>query len=157
MAVASSTGTADIGTLTAGEGSQSQYPDRTRSPLGQAEQATTGSCSVDRPQRRRWGQRTSNLVGNAVNGDGAPRREGDKWNILDLHRQSAPGATEIATDEDVSLPHHQRGRLRFTLRRRGGPEAVEAEATRRQLPTTSLPAAASTTGPHLSMQYHHRR
>ena len=65
------------------------------------------------------------LVGNAVNGNGN-FDEGDKWNILTF-TVSAPGATEIATDEDVSLRTISVGDYDSLFVAEEDPEAVEAE------------------------------
>ena len=65
------------------------------------------------------------LVGNAVNGDGVPNEE-DKWNIL-AFTVSAPGATEIATDEDVSLRTISVGDYESLFVAEEDPEAIEAE------------------------------
>ena len=65
------------------------------------------------------------LVGNAVNGNGN-FDEGDKWNILTF-TVSAPGATEIATDEDVSLRTISVGDYDSLFVAEEDPEAIEAE------------------------------
>ena len=88
----------DIGTLTAGEGSQS-VPDKPGA-LSQSEPGNDWIVSWTAPSED-MGPANFQLVGNAVNGNGN-FDEGDKWNIL-AFTISEPGATEIATDEDVSL------------------------------------------------------
>ena len=57
--------------------------------------------------------------------DGVPNEE-DKWNIL-AFTVSAPGATEIATDEDVSLRTISVGDYESLFVAEEDPEAIEAE------------------------------
>ena len=87
-----------IGTLTPGEGSKTV--DDSPGAVSQSEPGNDWTIQWTAPAEDA-GPANFQLVGNAVNGDGVPNEE-DKWNIL-AFTVSAPGATEIATDEDVSL------------------------------------------------------
>ena len=111
-----------IGTLTAGEGSQS-VPDEPGA-LSQSEPGNDWVVQWTAPSEDA-GPANFQLVGNAVNGDGAPN-EDDKWNILTF-TVSAPGATEIATDEDISLRTISVGDYDSLFVAEEDPEAVEAE------------------------------
>ena len=83
------------------------------------------------------------LVGNAVDGDGAPN-EDDKWNILTF-TVSAPGATEVATDEDVSLRTISVGDYDSLFVAEEDPRRSK-QNVKRVSPMTSFQTATSTTG-----------
>ena len=112
----------DIGTLTAGEGSQS-VADKPGA-LSQSEPGNDWVVSWTAPSED-VGPANFQLVGNAVNGNGN-FDEGDKWNIL-AFTISEPGDTEIATDEDVSLRTICVGDYDSRFEAEEDPEAIEAE------------------------------
>ena len=112
----------DIGTLTPGEGSQT-VADKPGA-LSQSEPGNDWTVQWTAPSEDA-GPANFQLVGNAVNGNGN-FDEGDKWNILTF-TVSAPGATEIATDEDVSLRTISVGDYDSLFVAEEDPEAVEAE------------------------------
>ena len=112
----------DIGTLTAGEGSQS-VPDKPGA-LSQSEPGNDWIVSWTAPSED-MGPANFQLVGNAVNGNGN-FDEGDKWNIL-AFTISEPGDTEVATDEDVSLRTISVGDYESLFVAEEDPEAIEAE------------------------------
>ncbi|RJU97485.1 MAG: hypothetical protein DWC10_04585 [Candidatus Poseidoniales archaeon] len=111
-----------IGTLAAGEGSQSV--DDEPGALSQSEPGNDWVVEWTAPSED-MGPANFKLVGNAVNGDGLPN-EDDKWNILTF-TISAPGATEIATTEDVSLRTISVGDYDSLFVAEEDPEALEAE------------------------------
>ena len=111
-----------VGTLTPGEGSKTV--DDEPGALSQSEPGNDWVVQWTAPSEDA-GPANFQLVGNAVNGDGAPN-EDDKWNILTF-TVSAPGATEIATDEDVSLRTISVGDYDSLFVAEEDPEAVEAE------------------------------
>ena len=112
----------DIGTLTAGEGSQS-VADKPGA-LSQSEPGNDWVVSWTAPSEDA-GPTNFQLVGNAVNGNGS-FDEGDKWNILTF-RISEPGDTEVATDEHVSLRTISVGDYESLFVAEEDPEAIEAE------------------------------
>ena len=112
----------DIGTLIAGEGSQT-VADKPGA-LSQSEPGNDWVVQWTAPSEDA-GPANFQLVGNAVNGNGN-FDEGDKWNILTF-TISAPGATEIATDEDVALRTISVGDYDSLFVAEEDPEAVEAE------------------------------
>ena len=120
-----------IGTLTAGEGSQSVPDEPGLFPI----RASNDWVVQWTAPSEGAGPANFQLVGNAVNGDGAPN-EDDKWNILTF-TVSAPGATEIATDEDISLRTISVGDYDSLFVAEEDPEAVEAERPKKALLTTS--------------------
>ena len=111
-----------VGTLTPGEGSKTV--DDEPGALSQSEPGNDWVVQWTAPSEDA-GPANFQLVGNAVNGDGAPN-EDDKWNILTF-TVSAPGATEVATDEDVSLRTISVGDYDSLFVAEEDPEAVEAE------------------------------
>ena len=120
-----------IGALTPGEGSQWVIESDGRPADG----SDPGALSQSEPGNDwivQWtapaedvGPANFKLVGNAVNGDGLPN-EDDKWNILTF-TVSAPGATAVATTEDVSLRTISVGDYDSLFVAEEDPEAVEAE------------------------------
>ena len=111
-----------IGTLTPGEGSKTV--DDSPGAVSQSEPGNDWTIQWTAPAEDA-GPANFQLVGNAVNGDGVPNEE-DKWNIL-AFTVSAPGATEIATDEDVSLRTISVGDYESLFVAEEDPEAIEAE------------------------------
>ena len=118
----SSFGTRVIGTLTPGEGSQTVADEP--GALSQSEPGNDWIVQWTAPAED-VGPANFKLVGNAVNGDGLPN-EDDKWNILTF-TVSAPGATAVATTEDVSLRTISVGDYDSLFVAEEDPEAVEAE------------------------------
>ena len=110
------------GTFTAGEGSQvmSEEP----GALSQSEPGNDWVIQWTAPAED-VGPVNFQLVGNAVNGNGN-FDEGDKWNIL-AFTISEPGATEIATNEDVSMRTISVGDYDALFVAEEDPEALEAE------------------------------
>ena len=111
-----------IGTLIAGEGSQAVADEP--GALSQSEPGNDWVVQWTAPSED-VGPANFKLVGNAVNGDGLAN-EDDKWNILTF-TVSAPGATVIATTEDVSLRTISVGDYDSLFVAEEDPEAVEAE------------------------------
>ena len=111
-----------IGTLTPGEGSKTVAD--SPGAVSQSEPGNDWIIQWTAPAEDE-GPANFQLVGNAVNGDGVPNEE-DKWNIL-AFTVSAPGATEIATDEDVSLRTISVGDYESLFVAEEAPEAAEAE------------------------------
>jgi hypothetical protein len=109
------------GTLTPGEGSKSV--DDQPGALSQSEPGNDWVITWTSPAED-VGPVNFKLVGNAVNGNGA-FDEGDKWNILTF-TISEPGATEIATTEDVSLRTISVGDYDALFVAEEDPEAIEA-------------------------------
>lgn len=109
------------GTLTPGEGSKSV--DDQPGALSQSEPGNDWVITWTAPAED-VGPVNFKLVGNAVNGNGA-FDEGDKWNILTF-TISEPGATEIATTEDVSLRTISVGDYDALFVAEEDPEAIEA-------------------------------
>lgn len=110
------------GTLTPGEGSKSV--DDEPGALSQSEPGNDWEITWTAPSED-VGPVNFKLVGNAVNGNGA-FDEGDKWNILTF-TISEPGATEIATSEDIALRTISVGDYDSLFVAKEDPEAVEAE------------------------------
>jgi hypothetical protein len=110
------------GTLIAGTGSQSVADEP--GALSQSEPGNNWEISWQAPSED-VGPVNFKLVGNAVNGNGV-FDEGDKWNILTF-TISAPGATEISTNEDISLRTISVGDYESLFVAEEDPEAIEAE------------------------------
>lgn len=110
-----------VGTLLPGEGSQT-VPDEPGA-LSQSEPGNDWVVQWVAPDTDE-GPVYFQLVGNAVNGNGAPD-EGDKWNILGF-TIGAPGDVEISTDEDISVRTISVGDYESLFVAEEDPEAVEA-------------------------------
>lgn len=110
------------GTLLPGEGSQA-VPDEPGA-LSQSEPGNDWVVSWVAPSED-IGPVYFQLVGNAVNGDGAPN-ELDKWNILGF-TVGAPGDVAVSTDEDLTLRTISVGDFESLFVAEENPEAIEAE------------------------------
>ena len=111
-----------IGTLEPGEGSKTV--DDEPGALSQSEPGNDWVVTWTAPSED-VGPANFKLVGNAVNGNGV-FDEGDTWNILTF-TVSEPGATVIATTEDVSLRTISVGDYDALFVAKEDPEAIEAE------------------------------